>query len=111
MVLYLACTPDKYELPVFVCDTVDEMAAFAGIPRDQVFQTIARKRKYDREGRTDRGGRFHMFRVDYGTDTVKCPVCGAEFKKNSFRHQYCSRRCYDKKHRAERKEERHDSQG
>ena len=93
MVLYLACTPDKYELPVFVCDTPDEMAAFMGMTKQSIYQMVSRKRKYERDGKPGNGGRLHLFRVDFGADRVNCAGCGVQFQKRQYNQTYCSPRC------------------
>lgn len=40
--LYLACTPDRYELPVFVTDDLDEMEEFTGYPVSSIRSLISR---------------------------------------------------------------------
>lgn len=45
MILYMAVTCDKYELPVFVTESRPEMARFCGIPPDSVSSQCARNKK------------------------------------------------------------------
>lgn len=40
--LYLACTPDRYELPVFVTDDLDEMEEFTGYTVSSIRSLISR---------------------------------------------------------------------
>lgn len=114
MVLYLACTPDKYELPVFVCDTAEEMAAYMGMSKQSIWQMVSRKRKYDRDGKPGNGGRLHLFRVDPDEKTPVCAECGAAFKRRQHNQTYCSPRCRSamaSRVVKKRKEEKHDLQG
>ena len=40
--LYLACTPDRYELPVFVTETVKELSDLTGYPVSSISSSISR---------------------------------------------------------------------
>lgn len=42
--LYLVVTPDKYELPVAVADSLDELANMTGIPKSNISYAICRNR-------------------------------------------------------------------
>lgn len=54
--VYIACTPDKYELPFAVADSAEELSEQIGVPKATVYQTISRKKKYDRDGHRMKGG-------------------------------------------------------
>ena len=45
MKLYIAVTPDEYELPLFVTDSVQEMAAWANIKVKSVQELCSRNSK------------------------------------------------------------------
>ena len=38
MKLYVAATPDKYELPVFIADSATELARLCGTPAQYIYQ-------------------------------------------------------------------------
>ena len=44
MILYIAVTPDYLELPMFVADTAEEMAAWAGVKVQTVKTNCSRNR-------------------------------------------------------------------
>lgn len=44
MILYIAVTPDHLELPMFVADTAEEMAAWAGVKVQTVKTNCSRNR-------------------------------------------------------------------
>lgn len=44
MILYIAVTPDHLELPMFVADTAEEMAAWAGVQVQTVKTNCSRNR-------------------------------------------------------------------
>lgn len=44
MTLYIAVTPDVYELPLYVADTIEGMAAWAGIKVSSVRSMVCRNR-------------------------------------------------------------------
>lgn len=43
-VYYMAVTPDKYELPIYVAETAQEMADVMGIKKNSVFSIVCHKR-------------------------------------------------------------------
>lgn len=59
MVVYMVVTRDKYELPLFIADTAQEIADYKGVNKQSVFQQMARKNKK---------GRCIYVRVDIGED-------------------------------------------
>lgn len=48
--LYMAVTPDKYELPLHVSDTVLSMSQWSGISQGNILSAISRKRSGKRIG-------------------------------------------------------------
>lgn len=51
MTYYMAVTPDKYELPLFVTPDIEEMAAVFGIRACSVRTAISSKKKGTAKGR------------------------------------------------------------
>lgn len=49
--LYMAVTPDEYELPMCVCDTVKEIAEKFNVSRNVVLSSIAHNRSGATTGR------------------------------------------------------------
>ena len=49
-VLYLAVTPDIYELPMVVCDTAQDLANWAGVNKLNVLTSISHHRVGHRKG-------------------------------------------------------------
>ena len=47
----MAVTPDKYELPIYICDTGEELAQKLNISRNTVFSSITRSENGTRTGR------------------------------------------------------------
>lgn len=55
--VYMAVTPDEYELPLFVSDSAVEMAAWAGISRSSLLSMLTpvqQKRKKERYKKSKR---------------------------------------------------------
>lgn len=50
--IYMAVTPDEYELPLFVTDNLDEMAARFGKSKACILSSISHKRVGHRKGVT-----------------------------------------------------------
>lgn len=40
--IYMAVTNDAYELPVYVCDTADELAYLLDVKKETIFEVLAR---------------------------------------------------------------------
>ncbi|HML37008.1 MAG TPA: hypothetical protein PKA19_06280 [Bacillota bacterium] len=60
MKLYMGVTPDKFELPLAVCESVGELGAIFNTPKSIIFCEISRYKKggrYQNDGRR-RGVRF-----------------------------------------------------
>ena len=93
MALYLACTPDKYELPIYVTESAKEMADFLDVSVNTVYKMVSRKRRYDREGREKNGGKVHLFHVETEGEQKSCPTCGETFLRRSGKQIYCSNKC------------------
>ena len=49
--LWLAVTPDQYELPLVVCDTADELAARFNVSTENVQSLISKNSSGKRSGR------------------------------------------------------------
>ena len=93
MALYLACTPDKYELPICVTESAKEMAEFLDVSVNTVYKMVSRKRRYDREGREKNGGKVHLFHVETEGEQTICPSCGEAFLRRHIQQVYCSNKC------------------
>lgn len=66
MTLYIAVTPDCFELPLFVADTAEEMAAWAGVKVNTVKSNCSRnKRQEPLPPRTKIGAPYRMRRIDF----------------------------------------------
>jgi hypothetical protein len=90
-VLYIACTPDKYELPLFVAESAQELGGMLGITKQHVFQYISRTAEKNRKGRpTKKMLRFYKVIFE---DGERCPTCGRLFTPRSTQQIYCTKRC------------------
>ena len=49
--LWLAVTPDAYELPIMVCDTAEELGQKYGLSRNSIISNVKRKADGTRSGR------------------------------------------------------------
>lgn len=45
MKLYMLVTPDKYELPMYVTDSVKDLARFAGVKANSIYIMMSRYKK------------------------------------------------------------------
>lgn len=43
--LYMLVTHDKYELPLYVCDTIQELSAYVGLKPNHVSSAISKAKK------------------------------------------------------------------
>lgn len=50
-VFYMAVAPDKYELPIYVAETVEELAEMYHVSKSTIFSCVCRDKKGDRSGR------------------------------------------------------------
>lgn len=62
MKLYIAVTPDELELPLFVTDSIEVMAAWAGIKVKSVYEMCSKVRKKPPFNRGN-GGRPRPYRI------------------------------------------------
>jgi hypothetical protein len=62
MMLYLAVTPDELELPLYVAETEEEMAAWAGIKVKTVKEQCSRNKKKPPSNRI-KGGAGRNYRL------------------------------------------------
>ena len=91
MILYIACTPDEYELPLCVADTAEELGFMLGITKQHVYQYICRTAEKNRKGRpTPKMLRFYKVVTE---DGERCPTCGRLFYPQTYLQRYCSKRC------------------
>ena len=56
--LYIAVTPDLYELPIAVADTAKELAKMIGTSENSVYSCISKKR-------SGKKTKFKFLRIDY----------------------------------------------
>lgn len=69
MTLYIAVTSDCFELPLFVADTAEEMAAWAGV--NTVKSSCSRnKRQEPLPPGTKIGARYRLRRIDFEEETA-----------------------------------------
>jgi hypothetical protein len=61
--LYLAVTPDELELPLYVAETEEEMAAWAGIKVKTVREQCSRNKKKPPQNRIKGGGAGRNYRL------------------------------------------------
>lgn len=47
--LFLMVTVDKYELPLCVCDTIDELASIAHVSPNAIYSAISHYKRGDRK--------------------------------------------------------------
>ena len=69
MTLYIAVTPDHLELPLYIADSAEEMADWAGIKVSSVKQQCSRNRNrapFNRQiaGSTNKGRRFRKITIE-----------------------------------------------
>ena len=93
MFLYLACTPDKYELPLYVADSAGEMAEYLGVPVNTVYKMTSRKRRHDRDGRKYKTDKLQLMRISTEEDDPLCAMCGKPFVRYQRQQIYCSPTC------------------
>lgn len=106
--LYIACTPDKYELPFAVGDTAKELGDLLGVSAQQVHQAISRRKHNDlpQIRRSSRGpaGRWKLYKVVMALNI--CPVCGTEFEPRNGYHVYCTHACREAAQKRREEEKR-----
>lgn len=69
MTLYIAVTPDCFELPLFVADTAEEMAAWAGVKVGTVKSNCSRNKRREPLPPGYRiGAPYRMRRLDFEED-------------------------------------------
>ena len=101
MILYIACTPDKYELPLYVAESAQELGEMLGIRKQVVYQYISRTALNNRRGKP-MPKMLHFYKV-VTEDGERCPKCGRLFLSVTPQQIYCTKRCAD----AARHERRH----
>ena len=69
MTIYIAVTPDYLELPMYVADTAEEMAAWAGIKLQSVKSSCSRNKRMGPLARGKRiGAPYRLRRLDFEED-------------------------------------------
>lgn len=92
MILYMAVTPDEFEQPLHIAETVGELAEIYGISNNTILSSIAHKRSGKH-----RGAKF--IRIEDGElKKRKCKHCGKVFipknqRYNGFKQIYCGVEC------------------
>lgn len=67
MKLYIAATPDKYELPVFISESGTQLARMCGVNVRAVFSGICKQRRPTKNGkphRANKGTKYKFFAVE-----------------------------------------------
>ena len=64
MMVYVAVTPDRYELPIAIGDTALELAQMLGITRQAVFKTIWRHAEKEKAGKRVKPSKWRIYKVD-----------------------------------------------
>lgn len=62
--LWLAVTPDKYELPLCVADTTTELAGMLGISQQAVWKTIMRHAEKEKAGKRVKPSKWRIYRIE-----------------------------------------------
>lgn len=91
MILYIACTPDEYELPLCVADTAEELGEMLGMRKQIVYQYISRTAEKERTGKPFKS-MLRLYKV-VTEDGERCPTCGKLFYPKVHKQIFCSRRC------------------
>ena len=63
MTVYVAVTPDRYELPIAVGDTTGELAEMLGVSRQAVFKTMNRHKRKERDGKRVKPSKWRIYKV------------------------------------------------
>lgn len=67
MKIYIATTPDEYELPLFVADSAAELARMCGYNPQHIYVAINNQKRPTKTGRphkTQRGTKYKFFAVE-----------------------------------------------
>ena len=48
---YMAVTPDKYELPIYVADTIEELASRYNVSKNLIYSCVSKNKSGERSGR------------------------------------------------------------
>ena len=64
MTVYLAVTPDRYELPVAVADTAAELARMLGVTEQSIWKTMLRHEAKERAGKRVKPSKRRIFKVE-----------------------------------------------
>ena len=71
MTLYIAVTPDHLELPMYVAETAEEMAAWAGVKVKSVRERCSRnKHKEPLKPGKSTGAPYRLRRLDFEEDEL-----------------------------------------
>lgn len=50
-VFYMAVTPDEFELPIYIAETVEELAEMFGISKNNIYSSISKNKSGTTTGR------------------------------------------------------------
>ena len=67
MKLYIAATPDKYELPIFVAYSAVELARMCGYDPQRIYQAVKNQRRPTKDGKphtVQKGTEYKFFAVE-----------------------------------------------
>lgn len=67
MKLYIAATPDEYELPIFVACSAAELARMCGCDAQHIYQAVKNQRRPTKDGKphkTQKRTKYKFFAVE-----------------------------------------------
>lgn len=101
MILYMAVTPDEYELPLCVAESPDELGQMIGRSGKYVMEAIAKHRRAPPKYAPK------LIRIGY-KEKAACAQCGTEFERVSRKQMYCSKGCAHRARNKRRMEKQHE---
>lgn len=63
MTVYMAVTPDKYELPIAVGDDAHELARMLGITTQSVWRIMQRHKEKEKAGKRVKPSKWRIYKV------------------------------------------------
>ena len=64
MMVYIACTPDKYELPIAVADTTKELAQMLGVKENSIQHALSRHGRRRAAGKPMKWTKWRIYRIE-----------------------------------------------
>lgn len=64
MMVWVAVTPDRYELPIAVGDSARELAQMLGVSTQSIFKTIWRHAEKERSGKRVKPSKWRIYKVE-----------------------------------------------